>query len=182
METMSNFAKENLPTIIGGTLVIAKHIPITSAIASLVDEIQGAINKAKHGQAICKFIARNIEETQKILEQCENIQLNDDVLEQYKGVLKKIKDYVNSIQQNNFWKKIKLISTAAEFESKCMLLIEELNAIGDHFKLTLQLDTKKDTIEIKKSLIQFGKDLRLMAINHGLSSTSIKIKPSDIHD
>ncbi|CAG8485054.1 32160_t:CDS:2 [Racocetra persica] len=182
---MANFVEEDLPAIIDGTLFIAKHIPITSAIALLVDEIRGAINKAKRGQAICKFIAKNVEETQKILEQCESIQVNDAVLKRYEGVLSKIKDYVNSIQHKksfDIWKRIKRISTAAEFENQCMLLIEELNAIGDQFRLKLQLDTKKDTVEIKKSLIQFGKDLRLMAINHGLSSTLIKIKPSDIRD
>ncbi|CAG8449377.1 23539_t:CDS:2 [Dentiscutata erythropus] len=186
MSKVTKFMKEDLKTIIDGTLLIAKCIPATQTAALLVEQIREAIKKAKHGQAICMFIAKNVEDTQKILEQCENIQVNDVVLKQYLEVLNKIKEYIHSIQHKNsfnIWKKIKHISTAAEYENKCLLLIEELNSIGDKFRLTLQLDTKKDTTEIKENLAQFRKDLHLIAMYHGLASpNSINIRPSDIRD
>lgn len=55
--------------------------------------------------------------------------------------------------------------------------------MGDQFRLSIQLDTKKDTTEIKKGMAQFGKDLLLMAMNHGLAaSMSVKLKISEIRD
>jgi hypothetical protein len=115
-----NFSRQTKDTtnaIINGTILIGSFIPTINTIIASVDRILRAIQKAKHGRAICEFIAKNVENTKKILFEKKECQVDESSLERFITVLAKIETYVDSVRRKkpfDLWKSMKQIASADE--------------------------------------------------------------------
>lgn len=119
MEIATNSVKEkqeSFQALANAAVSVACNvpIPIIKDAATIVDKILVASQKVKNGQAICKFIAKNVKDTQKILEQNVGVHVNEHILKKYINLLRDIENYIDNVQKLDVWKKIKNILSADE--------------------------------------------------------------------